>query len=106
VRLAIVGGHVAMRREVEQELRGQYGLKHYQEIAPSSEEHIDRERVRERLSGSDLIVVVAGYSGHDLTGLVRDLQRSGDITGHAIWPTCRGKSGVMREILTATISGG
>ncbi|MCS6939886.1 MAG: hypothetical protein RMJ55_11225 [Roseiflexaceae bacterium] len=101
VLLAIAGGHSATRREIERELREHYGLVHYQEMAPSSEDYIDRTRVRERLASASLIVVIAGYSGHDLTNLVRDLQRSGDIVGTVIWPKCRGKSGVVREIIAA-----
>lgn len=99
VRLAIVGGHVAMRREVEAELRERHGLVEYTEVAPSSEAHVDRDLVRDRTTGRDLVVVVAGYTGHDLTGHVRDLQRAGEIAGRVIWPRCRGKSGVVREIL-------
>lgn len=101
VKLTLVGGHVATRREVERELREHYGLLEYQEIAPSDEEHFDKAKVRERVLGRHLITVITRYTGHDLTNIVRDLQRTGDITGTIIWPTCRGKSGVVREILKA-----
>ncbi len=101
VKLTLVGGHVATRREVEHELREHYGLLEYQEIAPSDEEHFDKAKVRERVLGRHLITVITRYTGHDLTNIVRDLQRTGDITGTIIWPTCRGKSGVVREILKA-----
>lgn len=101
VRLTMVGGHVAMRREVERELRERHKLTDFLEVAPSSEDHMDRAKVRDRVAGRDLVVVVAGYTGHDLTNLVRDLQRAGEVTGRVIWPACRGKSGVVREILAA-----
>lgn len=102
LRLTIVGGHGAMRREVESELRARYGLGDYLEIAPSSEEHVDRIKVRDLTVGRDLVVVITGYTGHDLTGHVRNLQHAGDLSGRVIWPRCRGKSGVLREILAAS----
>jgi hypothetical protein len=101
VSLTVVGGHVAMRREVERELRERHGLADYLDVAPSTDEHVDRARVRERVAGRDVIAVITGYTGHDLTNLVRDLQRAGEVTGQIIWPRCRGKSGVVREILAA-----
>ena len=99
LRLTIIGGHVAMRREVERDLCERHGLVGYDEVAPSSEGHIDRDLVRKHTAGRDLVVVIAGYTGHDLTNHVRDLQRAGDLPGHVIWSRCRGKSGVIREIL-------
>jgi hypothetical protein len=50
-------------------------------------------------------VVIIGYTGHDLTGHVRDLQRTNGLSGRVIWPRCRGKSGVVREILEASRQG-
>ncbi|PDW02609.1 tetratricopeptide repeat protein [Candidatus Viridilinea mediisalina] len=99
LKLTIIGGHGTMRREVEQRLRQEHGLTDYLEVAPSSEAHVDRAKVRERVSGRDLIVVVTGYIGHDLSNLVRDLQQSGEIVGRVLWTMCRGKSGVLREII-------
>ncbi|GAB4423679.1 MAG: hypothetical protein OHK0015_01490 [Chloroflexi bacterium OHK40] len=101
VSLTIVGGHVATRREVERELREHHGLTDFLEVAPSSEDHMDRTKVRERVVDRDLVAVITGYTGHDLTNIVRDLQRAGDVSGRIIWPKCRGKSGVVREILAA-----
>lgn len=40
VRLAIGGGHSATRREIERELREHYGLVHYQDMVPSSEDSL------------------------------------------------------------------
>ncbi len=101
LRLALVGGHSATRREVERTLREEYGLNAYAEVAPSSEAHIDRERVREQIADADLVAVVTGYTGHDLTGIVRDLDADGLLTGRVLWLPCRGKSGVVREIVRA-----
>lgn len=108
VHLALIGGHDATRREVINELQRHYALAEYIEVAPSSEAHIDRELVRERTTGRNLVVVITGYTGHDLTNLVRDLQRSGDISDRVMWLKCRGKSGVVREIVSyvqGTMSG-
>lgn len=100
VRLTMVGGHSSMRREVERVLRQRHQLSDFLEVAPSSEDHVDRAKVRDRVAGRDIVVVIAGYTGHDLTNLVRDLQRAGEVTGRVVWPACRGKSGVVREIVT------
>gem|GEM_PF-2287921 len=101
LRLTIIGGHVAMRREVERELREHYYLDDYLEVPPSTEAHVDHNVVRDRVVERDLVVVVTSYSGHDLTNHVRTLQQVGTITGRIIWPRCRGKSGVIREILAS-----
>lgn len=101
VRLALVGGHDATRREVERELRDRYGLQSYVEVAPSSEEQIDRGRVLARISGSDLIAVITGYTGHDLTNIVQDLKHAGALAGEVLWLSCRGKSGVIRDIVSS-----
>lgn len=99
IRLAMVGGHMAMRRQVESELRNAYRLHDYVEVAPSSEDHVNRERVLERLAPANLIVLITGYAGHDVTSIVRDLQASGQLNAQTLWLTCRGKSGVVREII-------
>lgn len=99
IRLAIVGGHMAMRRQVESELRSAYGLRNYAEVAPSSEDYVSRERILEQLAPANLIVVITGYAGHDVTNIVRDLQAAGQLKAQMLWLTCRGKSGVVREIV-------
>ncbi len=100
-RVALVGGHHATRREVIKTLEEEYGLSEYVEIGPSSEEHIDSNSVRERIANCNLIAVITGYMGHDLSTIVRDLKQSGALTGEVIWLHCRGKSGVVREITKA-----
>jgi len=104
VSLAIIGGHSATRREAERALRERHGLVHYAEVSPSSEEHVDRSRVLECVGACDLVAVITGYTGHDLTNHVRDLQREGKIPGRVLWLSCRGKSGVVREIIAAVSS--
>jgi hypothetical protein len=105
-RLAIVGGHSDTRRAVADTLRERHSLGRCTEVAPSSEDHVSRERVLERIAGSNLIAVITGYTGHDLTNIVRDLLHGGQISGQVLWLSCRGKSGVVRDILAAAMSRG
>lgn len=103
VRLALVGGHEETRREVARELRDRYGLKEAVEVAPSSDARVDRSSVQAKIAGCNFIAVITGYMGHDLSGIVRDLQQAGALDGHVLWlpSAIRGKSGVLREILEA-----
>lgn len=99
IRLALVGGHQATRREVIRELSESYGLQHYVEVAPSSESYINRSSVHTQINNCNLIAVITGYMGHDLSQIVSDLQKNGALTGDVFFLTCRGKSGVVRAIL-------
>lgn len=97
--LALVGGHPSVRREVIRELTANYGLIHYVEIAPSSEAHIDRSSIKAKVNSCNLIGVITGYIGHDLSGIVSDLQKNGAIDGEVLWIEYRGKSGIVRSLL-------
>ncbi len=98
-RLALVGGHEATRREVIRELRKYHGVHEVVEVAPSSTAHIDQSSVQAKLANVTLIAVITGYMGHDLSSIVRSLQQAGNLTGQVLWLACRGKRGVVREIL-------
>ncbi|NJK81353.1 MAG: hypothetical protein HC914_16275 [Chloroflexaceae bacterium] len=98
-RLALVGGHEATRREVIRELTEQYGLHDVVEVAPSKEAHLDQGSVQAKIANATLITVITGYMGHDLSGIVRNLQQAGQLSGQILWLACRGKSGVVREVL-------
>ncbi|MBF2002487.1 MAG: hypothetical protein IGS38_17415 [Synechococcales cyanobacterium M58_A2018_015] len=100
LRLALVGGHTATRREVVRELTETYNMKDITEIAPSSESHISRNSIQSKISNCDLVAVITGYMGHDLSQIVSDLDKSGALTGQVILLPCRGKSGVVRTILS------
>lgn len=99
INLALVGGHQATRREVIRELCENYGLKNCVEIAPSSEAYISRSNVQAQISNCNLIAIITGYMGHDLSQIVSDLKKDGTLTGDVFFLACRGKSGVVRAIL-------
>jgi thioredoxin-like negative regulator of GroEL len=99
LRLALVGGHEATRREVICELREGYGLEDAVEVPPSSEAYVDRSSVQTKINNCDLIAVITGYMGHDLSLIVSDLKKDGALVGEVLPLPCRGKSGVVREIL-------
>lgn len=99
LRLALVGGHEATRREVIRELTSTYRIQEVVEVAPSSEAYISRSNVQSRISNCNLIVVITGYMGHDLSNIVSELQRDNALAGPVLPVACRGKSGVIREIL-------
>lgn len=99
IRLALVGGHQTTRREVIRELCENYGLQNYIEVAPSSEAYISRSNVQAQISNCNLIAVITGYMGHDLSQIVSDLKKDGTLTGDVFFLACRGKSGVIRAIL-------
>lgn len=99
IRLALVGGHQATRREAIRELCENYGLPNCVEVAPSSEAYISRSNVQAQISNCNLIAVITGYMGHDLSQIVSDLKKDGALTGDVFFLACRGKSGVVRAIL-------
>lgn len=97
--LALVGGHTATRQAIIQELQEQYHLDRAIEIAPSSKERASNSMVRSKIGNCQLIVLITGYMGHDLSTIVSNLKQEGALTGEVLPITCRGKSGVVREIL-------
>ncbi len=99
IHLALVGGHQATRREVIRELCENYGLQNCVEVAPSSEAYISRSNVQSQISNCNLIAIITGYMGHDLSQIVSDLKKDGTLTGDVFFLACRGKSGVVRAIL-------
>jgi hypothetical protein len=101
-RIALVGGHERTRREVAHELTERYGAVQPVEVAPSSDAHFDRSSVQSKIQSCSLIAVITGYMGHDLSTIVRQLDDSQSLAGKVLWLSCRGKSGVVREIIKAT----
>ena len=99
IRLALVGGHEATRREVIRELKESYSLGNTVEVEPSSEGYVDRSTVQNKINNCDLIAVITGYMGHDLSKIVSELKKDGVLIGEVLPLSCRGKSGVVREIL-------
>lgn len=99
ISLALVGGHTTTRRAVIQELEENYALQNAIEVSPSSEAYINRNTVQEKIQNYDLIAVITGYIGHDLTNIVSDLKRNQALKGELLFLNCRGKSGIIRSIL-------
>ena len=95
-KLILVGGHKVSRRKVFEILCKQNDLHIYSEIPPSSEQRISRRSVRHKLQNGDLVVVVTGYIGHDLSNLVADSENI--IRGDLIYSKFRGASGIIRKI--------
>ncbi|MEO1396067.1 MAG: hypothetical protein AAFV90_24480 [Cyanobacteria bacterium J06634_5] len=99
VKLGIVGGHDATRREVIRELMDCYGLTQWVEVPPTWEQSLTQRVLRGKLEHCDLIVIVTGYMNHSLTQAVFSLKASGALSGDVELLNFRGKSGVVREIL-------
>ena len=97
--LALVGGHDATRREVIRELTEQYGLKKWVELPPFEQGSVGLSQIRRRIERCDLIVVITGYMNHKLTDCINRLKASGSLSGDVMLVNCRGKTGVVREIL-------
>jgi hypothetical protein len=100
MKLGIVGGHGNMCREVVEVLRRDYGLQDWVEVPPLWQENIRQKKLRSKLGDCDLIVIVTGYMGHSLTENVYDLKEKGALKGEVRLLDCRGRSGVVREILS------
>lgn len=97
--LALVGGHEATRREVIRELQEKYQLKYFTEVAPSNEAYINRNNIQTKINNCDLVAMITGYMGHDLSKIVSELNKDNVLTGEILPLSCRGKSGVIREII-------
>ena len=100
LKLALVGGHEATRREVIRELQEKYQLKYCAEVAPSNEAYINRNNVQTTIDNCDLVAMITGYMGHDLSKIVSELNKDDALVGEVLPLSCRGKSGVIREILS------
>lgn len=98
LRLALVGGHSATRRGVIQELK-RYGLKHCVEIPRMTESNTNRSRVKAKIRHCDLVVIITGYMGHRLSEIIYSLKAADALAGEVLQLSCKGKSGVVREII-------
>lgn len=99
LKLALVGGHDTTRRGVIQELTEQYGLINWVELPPFRKHSLGRSRMKAKLHDCDLIVVITGYMAHKQTDSLSSLKNTGNLSGELLLLNCRGKSGVVREIL-------
>ncbi|MEO0827709.1 MAG: hypothetical protein AAFY67_19065 [Cyanobacteria bacterium J06642_9] len=100
LKLALVGGHASTRRGVICELSEQHGLTRWVELPPFSKHSLGRSNIKAKIHDCDLIVLITGYMKHKQTDSVMQLRKLGALPGEVLLLNCRGKSGVVREILT------
>lgn len=98
LRLALVGGHPTTRRGVIEELQ-LYGLRHWVEVPRMNEANTNRSKVKSKISQCTLVVLITGYMSHRLTEIIFSLKEAGSLAGDVLQLNCKGKSGVIREIL-------
>ncbi len=98
ISLALVGGHEATHREVSEELK-KYGLKRCIYIPPHSRESNSRHQIKDKIGNCDLVVTITSYIDHSVSKCVKHLQESQMLAGEVLIVKCRGKSGVVREVL-------
>ncbi|MEL6223392.1 MAG: hypothetical protein AAFR31_12220 [Cyanobacteria bacterium J06627_8] len=99
LRLALVGGHPSTRRGVIQELQLNYGLRHWVEVPRMNEVNTNRSKVKSKIGQCTLVVLITGYMSHRLTEIIFSLKEAGSLAGDVLQLNCKGKSGVVREIL-------
>ncbi|MEM9447464.1 MAG: hypothetical protein AAGA75_02890 [Cyanobacteria bacterium P01_E01_bin.6] len=99
LRLALVGGHPTTRRGVIQELQLNYGLRHWVEVPRMNEVNTNRSKVKSKIGQCTLVVLITGYMSHRLTEIIFSLKEAGSLAGEVLQLNCKGKSGVVREIL-------
>lgn len=92
-RIALVGGHDTTRSEVRHELEKVGGS--VVEVPPGK--RFDEKSVRDKVRNCNLVVLIVGYMGHDLSTIVD--KNSATEKGHILRIPYRGKSGVCREIM-------
>lgn len=97
--LAIIGGHRATRQGVIELLSVKYGLRTWVEIPPLFEAKTRQNILKAKIEHCDLIVIITGYMSHPLTHAVYGLKEAGSLSGKVVLLNCRGRSGVVREVL-------
>lgn len=99
-KLALVGGHDSTRRGVIHELVEHHGLLHWVELPPFEKHSIGRSNIKAKIYNCNLIVLITGYMRHQQTDSIVQLRNLGALSGDVLLLNCRGKSGVVREILS------
>ncbi|ASC69565.1 hypothetical protein XM38_004920 [Halomicronema hongdechloris C2206] len=99
IKLALVGGHDATRRGVIDELTRQHGLAKWVELPPFSKHSLGRSNIKAKIHDCDLVVLITGYMKHKQTDSIMQLRKVECLSGDVLLLNCRGKSGVVREIL-------
>ena len=95
-RLILVGGHQKVCGRVFEILCTNNDLNNYDYIPPSSEGRVSTKEVKAKIENADLVAVITGYIGHDLSGIVDNLKSR--TRGETIRLNSRGSSGIVEEI--------
>ena len=96
--VALVGGHHRTRQRVHAELLA-LGASAIREVAPSSESQVDTRAVRDGVGKADIVVALTDHTGHDATGILRNLLDAG--ASFQLVPTCFGPSRIIADIVSA-----
>lgn len=99
LKLALIGGHDSIRRAVIRELSEHYHLTRWVQLPPFTKHSLGRSNIKAKIHDCDLIVLITGYMKHMQTESVVQLRKLGSLSGDVLLLNCRGKSGVVREIL-------
>jgi hypothetical protein len=97
--LALVGGHSNIRRAVTTELSERYSLQNWVEVPPFSHGHLGRSRIKSKIQHCDLVVMITRYMNHSLSDSIYSLKAAGALSGDILHLDCRGKTGIIRQIL-------
>ena len=101
VKLALVGGHEATRRGVIiSELTRRHRLTQWVELPPFSKHSLGRSNIKAKIHDCELVVLITSYMKHKQTDSIMQLKRLESLSGDVLLLSCRGKSGVVREILS------
>lgn len=95
-RIALVGGHARTREHVRARLES-WGAR-VDEVAPPTNGRVKEREIADRIHSSDLILLIVGYMGHDMSTVVNNLVRRDALAGTVLPVDCRGTSGVCRAI--------
>jgi hypothetical protein len=95
-RIALVGGHERTRQHLRERLAG-WGAR-VDEVPPPTNGRMGEREILDRIRSSDLIVLITGYMGHDMSTIVNNLETRKALSGRVLKVDCRGASGVTREI--------
>jgi CheY-like chemotaxis protein len=98
LKVAIIGGHSSTRDGIEEELMFA-GVGKCVQVAPSNESYVSESLVQSKIQSCDLAALITGYMGHDLFRAVMSLHRRGAYEGQLLKLSCRGTSGVVREVV-------
>lgn len=100
IKLALVGGHDATRQAVIAELTKRHGLTEWVELPPFSKHSLGRSNIKAKIHNCNLIVLITGYMRHSQTHSIMQMRKLNSLSGDILLLNCRGRSGVVREILT------